>query len=271
MMRTLIIPKDREVIVVVRARIKNESLGGASGEALTLSMSPLTTLSAHAIEARGIATTKTLEQNDGDAVAEGEIVVGRFSHGTNIAITGKTSDTALASIGAVSREGPQTALSVPVGFSTIGAFRIDALPHGNSFHGSNDAIVSSLTFRIQAQNVLIDPLSLRLSTKGNPDAQFPCSAGGSTGSFEVNCSGISGIQHRIGQGQGVIFELKANVVSPSIASGTTSILSAELPTLGQRSVTNSILWNDEVTSFSWVDVPEASVIGTVYGVREGAH
>ena len=59
------------------------------------------------------------------------------------------------------------------------------------------------------------------------------------------------------------YQLKANVTNPALVSGR-STLFTELPTLGNRAQTNSVVWSDEETTFSWVDVPVTSMMGTVY-------
>ena len=98
-----------------------------------------------------------------------------------------------------------------------------------------------------------------------PEAQHTCTAGASTGNFDVVCSGIQSgtVQSRIGQGETLTYRLAANVTNGAIAPGA-SILNVSLPVLGSRTILNSVEWSDQTSVFTWVDTPETSVASTVY-------
>lgn len=262
---TFVVEPQTETVIAVTARMKNDQSGGISGQNVTLTVSSSTSTQLLAIEARGVSSSQTLAQNDGNAGAAGEIFIGVSSPAPNAPITGATHDIALASIGSVTNDGPANSGAVPVGQSVIGAFKVSAVPHTNSFQGQNDVLIQSMAFSVTAQNVQTDPLSYRLSSKDDPSTTVSCSGGQTGGVFTVTCPLSQGaIQNRVPQGQSAVWQLWANVTNPQVSPGT-SILTVSLPSLGQRTQTNSILWSDEETSFTWTDVPVTSVSGTLYG------
>jgi cysteine-rich repeat protein len=265
-LNTFVIQTSEEAVLVIAGRVKSDQLGGTSGQTAALSISSSTLPSTAAFQARGVSSTQELTQNDANVSATGEIFVGTASNGPNVQITGRTNDTAFASIGAVTNDGLTNGGSIPSGFMPFGWFKIAALPHSNSQQGSNTVNLQSIVFHVSAQNVQIDPASFKLSTRSDPSAQVSCSAGASTGSFDVTCSSLTSgnIQYRIDQGMSVSYVLSANITNTQISPGHSS-LSTAVQTLGQRGTTNSIQWSDEITTFSWVDVPVTSVQGTTYG------
>lgn len=261
---TFVISPTRETVIVVKARLKNDQNGAVSGQTMTLSVSSSTSASSSAVQARGISSQQSLAQNDNDAAAEGEIFVGTSGQERNSSITGVSHDIALANISRVFNDGPQLTPYIPVGQSVIGSFGIGAYPHTNTAYGQNDVVLTRMTFTVTAQNIQFDPATFTLSAREDPAATVPCSGAQTTGTFTVTCTLTSGsIRQRIGQGQVASYRLSATITNPQLAP-TTSILRVDLPVLGQRTITNSILWSDEDTSFSWVDIPETSVSGTEY-------
>lgn len=262
---TLVVSPSQEIHVYVTARMKTDAVGGISGQQVALSVSS-TTGDSHAIDARGISSQQELAQNDGNGVASGEIFIGQSSAATNMQITGKTSDTSFASIGSIRNDGVSEEFFIPTGNAAFGSFRFTALAHGNSFQGSRDTVFKTIVFHVNASNVQLDPAGFRLSTKENQSQYSFCSAASTTGSFDVTCSNIDGdaqIQSHLSQGESLTYRLTGNITNPSLSTGQ-STLYTELATLGQRGQTNSVTWSDETTTFTWVDVPETSVRGTVY-------
>ncbi len=264
-LRTFIVNPLQDTVLIVAARMKNEQLGAVGGELLTLTLSAATDATGHALEASGISSTQALDQNNGDASATGEIFIGRSTAAANSQILGRTNDTALANIASIVNGGATAISSIPTGNTAIGSFKIQAFPHTNTFHGSHDVIIKTLNFQVSAQNVQIDPASFRLAVSDNPSLTLACAATDTTGLIVVSCTNIdqSVIQSHIGQGQFVTYQLYANVTNPQIAAGVSSLLT-ELPILGSRSQTNSVIWSDGVTTFSWVDVAVTSVSSTMY-------
>ncbi len=262
---TLVITPDQETVIAVVARMKSDQQGGVSGQSMTLTIAGNTDTVGRAFEAFGVGSTQSLTQNDGNSIAGGEIFVGVSSPVPNSAITGKTHDTAFASIASIINDGPATESFIPSGFTSFASFTFSAQPHMNLQSGYNDVVFQTLFFHVTAQNVQLDPLSFKLSTKNNPEAQMSCSASASTGSFDVSCTGIqnSSVQSRLGQGENITYRLSANVTNTQVSQGT-SLLHVSLPVLGTRSQTNSVQWSDQNSVFTWVDIPETSVSGTVY-------
>lgn len=260
--RTIVVSPNQERVLAFSAVLLTEQLGGQSGETATLSVSASTSAS-HAVEAEGVASGDTLAQNDNDATLEGEIIIGKTMVGGNTSITGSTHDTALASIGSITNDGAANSSSIPVGNQTIGRFRIAALAHNNSFGGSNRVNLTSMIFRITASNVTIDQSSFRLFNILDPSTTATCSADGTTGTITVTCSTLTGIASILDSGIFYAFGLSANVTNTEVNPGSSSLV-VMLPTLGQRGIQNSITWSDEVTTFTWVDIPETSVQSTLY-------
>lgn len=267
-LRTLLVSPNLDIVIGIAAKMKNDEVGGVSGDTMTLSVAAATSDAGLSVKARGISSRSELVQNNGDSTALGEVFVGTSSPMGNSQILGRTNDTALASIRSVTNAGEASSTFIPSGFATIGSFKIDALPHGNAKNGSNDVILKTMVFSVSAQNVQIDPMSLVLISSNDPNAEHSCSASGTTGTISVTCALIDqgNIQARISQGQWVVYKLKANITNTQITQGTSSLV-VTLPTLGTRSDTNSILWSDEVTTFTWVDVPVSSVSSTVFQTR----
>ncbi len=265
---TLLVPPNQEVTLAIAAKMKDDQRGAVSGEHLTLSLSDATSSTDAAIEARGISSLQDLQQNNGNATAEGEIFIGISSPGGSKQILGRTSDTTLASISAITNAGPISDIFIPSGNTIIGSFQIHAFPHTNTKNGSNDVLLKTLIFSVHAQNVQIDPASYRLVTADDTSAELGCGASETTGVITVSCTNIDSgsIQGHLAQGQSVTYTLKANVTNTSLASGR-STLTVELPILGSRSQTNSVIWSDEETTFSWVDTSITNVASTVYQTR----
>ncbi len=261
---TLIIQPNHDTTLLVVARAKTDQLGAVSGQIAMISVSGATG-DDHAVEARGVSSQQELNQNDGNGVAAGEIIIGQTSPIANTQITSKAHDISLAKISSITNEGQATVPYIPTGNATIGQFRISASPHSNSYGGSNDVVLKTLVFHVTAQNVQLDPAGFALATKDNPSIRISCTGSATTGSFDVTCPNIDAgtIQSHIGQGNSAVYVLSGNITNPALGGGS-SILLAELATLGTRAQTNSIVWSDQATTFTWVDVPYTSVQGTTY-------
>ncbi len=265
---TLLIQPNQEAVIIVAAKMKTDQLGAVSGHELTLSLSTATDTAGHAVDARGISSVQDLAQNNGDAAATGEVFIGTASPSANRQIIGRTNDTVMAKISSISNGGTDRENFIPSGSATIGSFTVSTSAHGNTFQGSKDVVVKTLTFQISAQNVQIDPAGYRLITKDNASSTLPCSAAGTTGTITVTCSNIDAgsVQSHINQGQRLTYQLLANVTNTHIGNGSSS-LSVSLPILGTRSQTNSVIWSDQKTTFTWVDIQKTSVQSTLYQTR----
>lgn len=263
---TLLVHPDEEVVIAVAAHMKNDRSGGRSGDTVTLSLSPATNDAGASVLARGISSLQQMQQNNGDAIATGEIFVGTDTPAMNRQITGRTNDTTFALLSSIVNGGLAKISAIPTGNAVIGAFTLSAAAHTNTTQGSNDVVLKTMTFSISAQNVQIDPAGYRLTTSDDAALSVPCSGDNTTGSISVICTSIDAgsIRSHLSQGQWMTYQLRANVTNTAISPGTSSLL-VELPVLGNRSQTNAVIWSDEVTTFSWVDVPLTSVGSTAYG------
>lgn len=261
---TLVVPQSGEVSVVIAARMKTDAQGGISGESVTLSLASAINAN-FAVQARGISSSETLAQNDGDGAAEGEVIIGQAVPCPNVPITGKTHDTALATISAIQNASTAEESFVPTGAYPIASFKFFSSPHSNSAEGLNDVLLRTIRFKVSAQNVQIDPLSYKLSSAEDPVISAPCTASATIGSIEVICSGLQNttIQNCIPQGQSLTLRLTGTITNSQLQSGP-STLRTSLLTLGQRGITNSVEWSDRVTTFTWVDTMETSVDGTLW-------
>lgn len=255
---------NEEVLVVVAAKMNNEQSGAVSGQSFGLTLSAATDTQA-AFGARGVSSLSDLVQNDGNSVASGEIFIGTAAPAVSVAIQGVQNDTVLAKISGVTNALAADAVGIPTGTASIGGFEIAASAHTNNFHGSNDVVLSSLTFQVDAQNVQLDPGGYRLFNPENPAVKASCSAAQATGLITVQCAGLqtSGIQHRIGQSQKATYVLEAVVTSSQITPGGSGLYVSLAP-LGQRGVANAILWSDDASAFSWVDGETLRVQSTYF-------
>jgi len=260
--RQVVVRPSEEMVLAVTADALSDTLGGTSGQTATLKLN-VATGTLHAAEAAGTSSSKTLSQNDNDGTDEGEIFIGRTTVGGNTAITGVTHDIALASIGTIANAGVASASSIPSGNQSFGSFRFSALTNTNTQNGTNTARLTKLIFQVSAQNVEIESGSFRLRNASDPASTVTCSGNQTTGTITVTCSSLSGIAVEIDSGLSLILELVGNVTNTQINAGASS-LSVSLPTLGQRSITNSVTWTDGITSFSWVDILETIITSTLY-------
>jgi hypothetical protein len=255
--------RDQEKRYEVRARVNSDAEGAVSGDTVALLLSAATTGNV-AIEAWGDSSLVELNQNNGNSTAEGEVIIGRSTAGSNSAIQGETNDVVAAKFASISDTNDDADSSpVPAGLSTFASFRFTAEPHTNSFGGLNDIVITAITFSVTATNVQFDSSSFELYNPSIPGVSASCS-GGSTGNISVTCSGLdsSAISTVITQGGSLELALRGDITDSQITSGT-STLQAQVNGLGSRSG-GPITWTDEVSTFQWVDLEIASVRSTLY-------
>jgi len=258
-----LVMRDTEKRLEVRARVNADTAGGMSGDSVALALAANTTGNT-AIEAWGEASLIELNQNNGNATAEGEIIIGRDTAGPNSTVQGETHDVTFAKFSSISDENSDADNSpIPAGLSTIAEFRFTAKSHANSFNGYNDIVIASIVFSVTATNVQFDSSSFELYNPSNPGVAVSCS-GGSTGVITVTCSGLSSsaISSVVTQGGALDLALRADITNTQITAGS-STLQAQLNGLGSRSG-GPITWNDEETTFQWVDLTTSSVKSTLY-------
>lgn len=264
----LTVSTDTDMFIKVLGRAKRDIDGAISGESFRVSLRG--SLSRPSVTARGRGTLSMLEQNDGDSSSEGEIFIGTSSPTSNASIVGAYHDIAFAKFGSITNASTVSMeYSIPVGLSAIGSFRLTALPHSNTFGSNHDLILTSITFEVQAQNVSLDPLGFSLSTGGGETLRAPCSASASTGTITVICSGLSSTEvlHQIPQGNSLVLRLYGNITNSELVPGSSAVLTTRIPLLGDRTQSNSILWSDGSTNFTWVESSEPTVGSTVWRRR----
>lgn len=259
-----LVPRDVEKRIVVRARVNADTAGATSGDTVTLTLTANTSTNV-AIEAWGEASFKELNQNNGNATAEGEIIIGRESAGTNSAITGTTHDIVAAKFASVQNShGDPDGTAIPTGEATIATFRFSALPNTNSFGGLNNIVLESLTFKVTSTNVQFASSSFVLYNPQSPGTTVSCT-GGTTGVITVVCGSLEGsaINTVIAQGSSIELALRGTVTNPQVGAGN-STLQAQISGFGSRGSSGPILWNDEVFSYDWVDLDSTTVRSTLY-------
>ena len=260
----LVIQRDEEKNFFVRAQVNSDTDGGVSGDTVTLSLTSATTGNT-ALEARGKASLMDLDQNDGDSTSEGEIFIGREDAGANSTITGETHDVVLAKIAFINGLTTDSDNSpIPTGLTTFAGLQFGTESNSNSFNGLNDAIITSIIFNVSATNVEFDSSSFALYNPSNPGVTASCSGSTTTGVITVTCSSLdsSSINTVIGQSDSIELALQGDVTNPQINAGT-STLQAQLQGLGNRG-SGPITWNDEETTFPWVDLDSSTVRSTLY-------
>ena len=255
------VPRGQEVDVYVYAIVKQDTDGGTSGDTVTLTLSPLSS----AVTARGAGSQTSLAQNDGDTTAEGEIFLGRSDPGTNIAVVGNTHDLVAAKIEQIENIGSDPDQSpVPLGNQPFAAFRFAAAAHQNSKNGLDGVTITKLVFTVTAVNVNVASDSISIFNADNPDLKASCTADRSTGTITVTCAGLddSSVSTVIEQGSFIDLALQGNIALVD-TSGTRS-LQVSLNSLGDRSSLGTVVWEDDVFPFEWVEIGASQVKSTLY-------
>ncbi len=258
------VPADTEIDVLVRGYLKADNDGGTSGEVVTLALTANTT-GVVAVKARGLSSSRDLEQNDGDDSAEGEIFIGRVGAGPNIAIVGPTHDAVGAKIIALENINPDVdETPIPSGLYPFGRFRFRAAPHQNTWAGLNTVTITDLIFSVNATNVELT--SFALFRADDSAKAVTCTASGNTGGITVTCAHVDDtVSAVIEQGGFIDLTLQATV-TPG-AGGGDKVLQASLNQLSDRGNTGTIEWEDGVFPFQWVDVGVTQIRSTLYRTR----
>ena len=260
---SFIVPKDTEATYTVRGVVKSDQQGIVSGSTASVQ---LDTGGVQAVEARGEESQEDLDQNDGDSNAEGEVLIGVASPGSDQSIDGPTGDVVLAKIDGITNinSDPDQSL-VPTGTHSFAAFRFSAAPNVNVQDGRNTATINKLVFTVDATNIQFLANSFSLYNTLDTSKTSACTASADTGQFEVTCDSLdtSDVSTVIEQGATVDLALRGFITNAHVGAGG-SILQASLQELSNRSSQNTIEWTDEVATFGWVDVGESVVRSTVY-------
>ncbi|MBI3336212.1 S-layer homology domain-containing protein [Candidatus Peregrinibacteria bacterium] len=262
---SFIIAREGEMDIEIWGNLKADIAGGISGETASLSLSASIGTS-HAVEAWGRASDRDLTQNDGDSSGDGEIFIGRQAAGTNVSLTGPTHDTVAARLDDVRQMNPDPdGTIVPLGIYPIGQFSFHAAPHDNRQGGLNRVRIRDLTFQVAAVNTTINQQSFTLHRKDNPSVSVSCTADGTTGTITVACADLeeSVLTPNLSPGQSLTLVLQADITHVQVAGGSSS-LQVRLYPVNDRAEVGALQWDDEETTFQWVDMEEGIVQSTAY-------
>ncbi len=295
--RQLIIPEGGDVDVIVRPRMKADTGGGTSNDAVAffIDKTPISNEStgSGAIRARGDESSNNLSANDEDTTAEGEVFIGISSasenSGDNRIIAGKHNKSVLAKLTSITNANPDAnGTSVPTGISAVGQFKIAAASHTNSNNGDNDAVLSGVIFTVNATNVIIDGTSFDFYNKADSTVQHDCDVyesvlggqitGSASGVLLVDCRGLvaGNVNTEIDKGTDATFVLEANVTNAQVNSTAASTLQVSLTDFdsitrsifGRTSGQSHFQWRDTdgsgTATFNWVEYPETTVKSTSY-------
>ncbi|MBI3618888.1 S-layer homology domain-containing protein [Candidatus Peregrinibacteria bacterium] len=255
-----VVPKDADRHVVVRARVKRDTDGGKSGETVAITLQT----DNGAVRARGLQSDRDLLKNDGSNPPVG-LLLGRSNAGGDLAIVGSTNDLVGARIASIENvdSDPDNA-SVPIGTTPIGALRFRAAANANAQNGLNPVLLKSVTFTVTAVNVQIATGSYLLANRSDLTHTVSCSGDKRTGSITVACDHLdtSAISTTIEQGAFLDLQLSATVSAFDTTSPRT--LQVSVNRLGSRDDTGSIVWDDGVFPFLWVDLGVSQVKSTLY-------
>lgn len=262
------IPKGGEQLVVVRAVLKSDEFGAVSGQSFSLSLSSATS-STVAVKAEGGQSGQSLEQNNGNSAADGEVFIGTDAPAANSGITGPTHTILFAKIADITNSNTD-ADNTPItgGGMTFAQFAFRATDHSNTSAGPNSAEISKLVFTVSAVNMAFDASSLYLYNTQNSGVTSACSASGTTGTITVTCDNLdsNSIETAISPNDTIHLALHGTVTDAQLATGT-SILQASLQNLSNPGITGTVQWNDGETTSGWVDIGKTNVKSTNYRLQ----
>ena len=290
----LVIPEGDDIDVIVRARMKDDTDGGASNQELgffVYSGATLTTTTG-AIRARGYDSSNDLDTNDADATAEGEVFIGTASAAHNASIASEEHISVLAKIASITNNNPDADnKNVPSGIYPIGQFKFTAAENTNSNNGLNDVVLSGVVFNVNATNISLNPAGFKLYNKADPSTTVTCYAGESdgtqifssaSGAMIVRCNDMSEatVSTEIDEGTSTTLVLQGDVLNAKVTDSSTSTLQVSLGSFdkstrvsfGSGTVSDTanshVYWVDSDSSisvpFTWIEYPETVVNSTTY-------
>jgi hypothetical protein len=292
----LVVPKNAEVKILVKPRLKSDVEGAVSGEQFGLffdhTAASNDATGTGAVRARGIESSNNLAANDGDSTAEGEVFIGQPTAAPNSRIIGNDNEVVLSKITSITNGGPATG-SVPGGVDQqIGSFTFAAAANANTKNGPNQATMNGIVFSVNATNVNLAYDGLKIYNKAAGSTQnatctpwttngVQLTSGNVSGSILVKCSDlITGgiVNTAVDQGSSITLVLLANVTNTNTAasSGGSSILQVSLneftnitkKIFGTWPSRSHIEWQDRDAAssqtFRWIEYPDTAVNSTTY-------
>jgi hypothetical protein len=294
--KQLIVPKGGDVKVLVRPRVKTDVTGATSNNifAVIIDHTPASNdaTGTGSVRARGVASSNNLLANDGDTAADGEVFIGRSAAAaTNLRVVGNVNFTVLSKIESITNGGAATG-TVPSGSDReIGAFTYKAATNANTKDGTNQAILSGVTFTVNATNVNMATSGFKIYNKSaSMNQNAACTgyntsgtalSGTASGVFLVDCRGlIAGavVNTAVDSGQSITLVLLANVTNTNTAasSGGSSILQVSMNDFanvtksiyGVLSTESRFQWRDSDSAntqkFQWMEYPDSAINSTTY-------
>lgn len=279
-----VIPKGSNTNILVRLRMRTDVDGSVSGQHVQLTVDAVA-----GAQARGLISSNTLSQNDGDGVLEGELLIGVASPAPSQTITGNDNVVVLSKVTSITNADPNAnGTAIPTGFGRqIGFFKFSTAAANNTKNGTNKWTLSDIIFNVNATNVLLgtgDQTSLATSDfkiflAADSSVKSTCTANrasASGSSLVVTCSDItsSSVNTEIDPGTDATFVLEAEVVNAKISNSSTSTLQVSLQNFTDIGATgfgpsqSHMRWLDKdfgsSTSFLWIEYPETNINGTSY-------
>ena len=261
---SILVPKDTEKTYSIRGVVKSDQAGVVSGATAQIRIE--TAGAERPVTARGEGSQETLAVNDDDDIAEGEVFVGVNTAAMGQDIEGPVHDVVLAKIRSIENinQDPDQS-SVPTGTRAIGMFRFTAAENANVQGGRNVATIQTLRFTVNATNVQFLGGSFALYNTANNTVTAVCSQSATTGQILVTCSDLASgqVETSIPQGESIDLALRGFITNPRITQGTSTV-QVSLQQTGNRDIPGAVEWDDEITTFGWVDIGKTVVQSTVY-------
>lgn len=293
--RQLVVPEGDRVGVQVLPRMKSDTAGATAGQVIGLFLSESEannqTTGEGAVRARGVLSSSTLAGNNGNATAEGEVLIGTDRPAPNTRITGNANQAVLAKAVSITNANPDPDnSSLPTGITPFGQFRFTAAPNANTLNGLNKWTLDAIIFDITAANVELDSQSLRFYNKADTSVKRQCTVlnpqGAPIGGPGIGVSGAlyavcdnlkeDAVATELSSGESAVFVLEASITRPTMAPGGAT-LQASITSFTDIARNDSFGWNashikwfDEdatvLATLRWLDLAETAVRSTVYQI-----
>ena len=259
------IEQNEDIDIAVKATLLSDTQGATSNQTINILLSSMTSGNTAGI-AEGKSSGQRLEQNNGNAVGEGEVFIGTESPAANATIFAPEHTVVLAKISDIVNSNPDAENSpITGGANTIAQYSFTAANHDNGKDGYNTVELDTVKFTVSAVNTSLDSSGFYVFNTQDSSAITSCSANATTGTITVTCSGLiaSGVNTVISRNGTLNLGLRATVSTPQISPGV-SVLQVSLNNLSNPSSTGTIEWSDGVSTFDWVDIGKTQVKSTVY-------
>ncbi len=293
-----IVTKGSNMNVSVRPRMRTDVDGAVTSTDIILDLDPTASTSTGSVRARGLLSSNTLNNNDGNSTPAGEVFIGLAAAATsaNVKIAGGFNEVVLSKVTSITNADPSAnGTAIPTGAGRqIAQFKFATAALNNTKNGTNKWTLSGVIFNVNATNVMLgtagtDQTStsseFKLYNKFDPTVKSTCVANKVTASgsnLTVRCASLtsSSVNTEIEPGSEIIFVLEANVSNAKISNSSTSTLQVSLQSFtdnpkytvfGTTAGQGHIDWLDKdnatLTSaslFHWVEYPDTTVNGTSY-------